>query len=324
MPNFFKNLLPFAQAGEPFALGIITGVKGSSPQKLGAKAAFLLDGRIAGTVGGGCLEAEVQDRARRALQTGLPAAFDLVLDHLFGWDDGLVCGGSVSVLILPNAQKFEGIWRRLAEPQDALTWGIRDDFSVDWASGSQSSWRYQETVSPPDPLWIAGSGHLAQAVAPLAQLVDFAITVLDDRPALANSSHFPSDTIFRVDYWEKLLEEPMPVLPTYGLIVTRGHQHDALVLRSWIHRPFVFLGMIGSRRKARVIRDEFVAQKIIGASEWDRVICPVGLEIKSQTVNEIAVSIVAQLIAKRAERKHEKVERDLIRPDLGGGGGISV
>jgi xanthine dehydrogenase accessory factor len=306
MSDVYRCLVDLAQTHEAFALGIITGVKGSSPQKVGSKAAFLADGRIVGTVGGGCLEAEIQDRARRALLSGQPAAFELVLDHLFGWDDGLVCGGSVSVVVLPNAQAWLDFWRRLSEPPSAMTWGIREDFTVDWVEESKSAWRYQETVAPPCQLWIAGSGHVAQAVVPLAQRVDFGVTVFDDRPTLANPEHFPAGTVLRVDYWEKLLQEPMPDAPVYGLIVTRGHQHDALVLREWIHRPFVFLGMIGSRRKARVIREAFVAEKIIQAAEWERVICPVGIEIHSRTVNEIAVSIVAQLIDKRAGMKTDQ------------------
>jgi xanthine dehydrogenase accessory factor len=100
----FNALTEAARVGEPVSLGIITGVKGSSPQKLGAKALFYADGRVVGTVGGGCLEAEIQERAVGALRTGQAAKFDLVLDHDFGWDDGLICGGSVQGLILPNAQ----------------------------------------------------------------------------------------------------------------------------------------------------------------------------------------------------------------------------
>src|SRR5216684_5138448 len=95
----FQALAEAARKGEPVALGIISGVKGSSPQKKGAKALFFADGRIKGTLGGGCLEAEIQDRARRALLTQTPATFELVLDHDFGWDDGLICGGKVCGLI---------------------------------------------------------------------------------------------------------------------------------------------------------------------------------------------------------------------------------
>src|SRR5436190_12257387 len=111
MQNIFANIITALNTGEPFALGIISGVKGSSPQKRGAKALFFADGRIVGTLGGGCLEAEVRDRARRALTTQKPATFDLVLDHDFGWDDGLICGGRVVGLILPRAAEAEAIWK---------------------------------------------------------------------------------------------------------------------------------------------------------------------------------------------------------------------
>src|SRR6201996_628232 len=98
----FQALASAARNGEPVALGLISGVKGSSPQKVGAKALFYEDGRIEGTLGGGCLEAEVQQRTLRALRTGKPETFDLLLDHDFGWDDGLICGGKVTGLILPE------------------------------------------------------------------------------------------------------------------------------------------------------------------------------------------------------------------------------
>ena len=114
MPRFF-DFLPGALAeGQPFALGIISGIKGSSPQKQGAKALFFADGRIKGTLGGGCLEAEIQDRARRALLTQTPATFELVLDHDFGWDDGLICGGKVCGLILPHAAQAADLWQKIA------------------------------------------------------------------------------------------------------------------------------------------------------------------------------------------------------------------
>ncbi len=302
MPRFFDYLPGALAEGQPFALGIISAIKGSSPQKKGAKALFFLDGRIQGTLGGGCLEAEIQDRARRALLTQTPATFELVLDHDFGWDDGLICGGKVCGLILPQAAQAAEVWQKLAQGRETLTWGVKKDFTIAWGGESTEEWLYQETVTPPCALWIAGSGHVAQAVAPLAVPLDFEVTVFDDRPALANTRHFPAATHFRVDYWDKLLAEPMPGQPAFGLIVTRGHQHDALVLRNWIHRPFVFLGMIGSRRKARLIFTQFVEEKIASAEQMTQVACPVGLDIQAHSVPEIAVSILAQFIQKRAEK----------------------
>lgn len=302
MPRFLDQLRDALDDGEPFALGIISRIKGSSPQKQGAKALFFADGRIIGTLGGGCLEAEIQDRARRALRTGTPATFDLVLDHDFGWDDGLICGGKVCGLILPNAQNAASLWRTLAACEEPRTWGVAGDFSIDGDSpGSATEWLYRETVSPPLALWIAGSGHVAQALAPLAVSLDFKVTVFDDRPMLANHDHFPAAAALRVGAWTEILRDPLPRTPVFGIIVTRGHQHDALVLRDWVQRPFGFLGMIGSRRKRRLIFDQFVEDSIATLEQLSTVACPVGLDIQAVGVQEIAVSVAAQLVQKRAE-----------------------
>jgi len=324
MARFYEQLVAALAEDQPFTLALISGVKGSSPQRLGAKALFFQDGRIVGTLGGGCLEAEVHARAKRALKSGEPATFEMLLDHDFGWDDGLICGGSVSGLILPRAGETAELWRRLAATTEPICWGVKRDFSITLIPGSAGfqpanfitenqqpagkmpalpeEWLYTETVSPLPALWIAGSGHIAQAVAPLALKLEFDVTVFDDRPELANHQFFPPDTRLRVGGWHELLKDTLPPQPAYGLIVTRGHQHDALVLTEWIHRPFVFLGMIGSRRKARIIREQFVRQKIATAGEMDKVACPVGVDIRAQSTQEIGVSILAQYIQKRAEQ----------------------
>ncbi|PYI87763.1 MAG: hypothetical protein DME26_05105, partial [Verrucomicrobia bacterium] len=120
---------------------------------------------------------------------------------------------------------------------------------------------------------------------------------------------FPANTHFRVDYWERLLDEPMPTQPAFGLIVTRGHQHDTLVLANWVHRPFVFLGLIGSRRKKRVIFSQFVEDKIATEEQLDKVVCPVGIDIQAVSVPEIAVSIMAQYVQKRAEVVNRSLQK---------------
>ena len=185
--SIFQLLADASHRGENVALGIITAVKGSSPQKLGTKAIFHADQRIEGTLGGGCLEAEVQRLALESLRDGQPKTFDLVLDHDFGWDDGLICGGKVSGVVLPNAGKSgETLWPLLTSRDRALIWGVTSDFQIGLANHAPPEWRYTETITPPCALWIAGSGHIAQAVAPLAVQLDFAVTVFDDRPELAN------------------------------------------------------------------------------------------------------------------------------------------
>jgi xanthine dehydrogenase accessory factor len=101
--HFYQQIAAELERHSRFAFGVISSVKGSSPQKEGAKALFFPDDRIVGTLGGGCLEAEVRLRARQALAPGAPETFELTLDHDYGWDDGLICGGKVSGLILAGA-----------------------------------------------------------------------------------------------------------------------------------------------------------------------------------------------------------------------------
>ena len=303
MTRFYEQLAAALAEKKPFVLALISGTKGSSPQRIGAKALFFPDGTIIGTLGGGCLEAEVHSRAIKAMKSGQAATFDMVLDHNFGWDDGLICGGSVSGLILPRAAEAAELWHKLATVTKPVRWGVKKDFSIAPVECGGDEWLYQETVSPPTALWIAGSGHVAQAVAPLALKLDFTVTVFDDRPELANHQFFPPEVRLQVGGWHDLLKVPLPKSPAFGLIVTRGHQHDALVLSEWIHHPFVFLGMIGSRRKARIMREQFLKQKIATAEQFDKLACPVGVDIKAVSTHEIAVSAMAQFIQKRAECK---------------------
>lgn len=298
----FGDLVNSAAAeGVPFAIGIITRTTGSSPQRQGAKAIFFADGRILGTLGGGCLEAEVQDRARRALQSGEPAEFHLVLDHDFGWDDGLICGGAVHGLILPKAAEAVDMWRALSRAEHGIAWGVREDFKIALAPAADAAgWKYRETVQRSFALWIAGSGHVAHALAPLAAGLDFEVTVFDDRPALLTRERFP-DAAMLAGAWQELLATPLPAEPCFGAIMTRGHQHDALVLSHWIQRPFAFLAMLGSRRKRRVLFEGLAAAGIGTPEQHASVACPAGVDIDAVSVQEIALSIAAQLVQKRAE-----------------------
>ena len=138
MTRFYEQLAAALARKQPFVLALISGTKGSSPQRIGAKALFFSDGKIVGTLGGGCLEAEVHSRAKNAMKSGEAATFDMVLDHNFGWDDGLICGGSVSGLILPRAAEAAEVWQKLATVTKPVCWGVKSDFSIALVSGSAS------------------------------------------------------------------------------------------------------------------------------------------------------------------------------------------
>src|SRR2546421_12497600 len=104
MDPIYNDIARLLEERQPFALATVVYTSGSTPQKAGAKAVFLPDGRILGTLGGGCMEAEARQRGLNLLRGGEPELLELHLDDDFGWDDGLICGGTASIFIQPRAQ----------------------------------------------------------------------------------------------------------------------------------------------------------------------------------------------------------------------------
>ncbi len=158
-----------------------------------------------------------------------------------------------------------------------------------------------EPVFPPCRLVIAGAGHVGRAVAHLGSFLEFEVTVIDDRRAFANRVNLPdADTIVCADIGAALRKIPVS-RDTYIVIVTRGHRHDTEALRACIHSGAGYIGMIGSRSKIALQREEFIRRRWATAADFDRVHAPVGLPIRSKSVPEIAVSIAAQLVLARRE-----------------------
>jgi xanthine dehydrogenase accessory factor len=162
---------------------------------------------------------------------------------------------------------------------------------------------FVEPVCPLPRLIIAGAGHVGKAVAHLGSLLDFEVTVIDDRAEFANKDNIPdADTVIVGDIAAAV--SGIPDSPeNYFVIVTRGHRHDAEALRASIGRGVAYLGMIGSRTKIALVRREFLEKGWVTEEEWERVSAPIGLEIRSKTVEEIAVSIAAELVLVRAGLK---------------------
>jgi xanthine dehydrogenase accessory factor len=159
-----------------------------------------------------------------------------------------------------------------------------------------------EPVVPRPLLLVAGGGHIGQALAAQAVQVGFDATVIDDRPEFTAAALFPEGATTRCGDVAKELAAAEIDRDTYIVIVNRGHKHDAESLEACIHSPAAYVGMIGSRRKVDLIRQDFILSGLATEAEFDRVFAPIGLDIGAVTVPEIATSIAAELIAVRRNR----------------------
>ncbi len=157
-------------------------------------------------------------------------------------------------------------------------------------------------IEPHQPLitlLIAGAGHIGQALVHLGKLLDFEVVVIDDRPDFASKERCPDADKIIVKDIGKALREYEITDKTYIVIVTRGHRHDEESLLSVINSPAGYIGMIGSRRKVKLLYDDLIAEGI-PKEKLEKVYAPIGLDIGSKTVTEIAVSIAAQLVKIRS------------------------
>ena len=162
---------------------------------------------------------------------------------------------------------------------------------------------FVEPVRPLPRLIVAGAGHIGRAVARLGRLLDFSVTVIDDRAEFANAANVPDAAEIVVGGIGESVRAVGDAPDNYFVIVTRGHSKDAEALRAALGRPAAYVGMIGSRTKIGLMRREFLESGWATAEEWDRVRAPIGLDIGSKTVEEIAVSIAAELVRVRAGRR---------------------
>jgi xanthine dehydrogenase accessory factor len=368
MRELLAELTQSLQQGRACVHCSVVETRGSTPQKAGAAMLVFPDGAQSGTLGGGCVEAEVKQRALRVLSEGAgrPEVFSFCLDDDYGWDDGLICGGRMTILAQPlacervrecesstgNAPPLtlshsptlslsHAYYRRFHDLVQRGQ-GCTEAIVVSEQPGVPAGSRYLfnaaaelvgQTVAVPPPslmreqlpplaqrprpsvhkgiaylpvlpritLLIVGGGHVGQAVAKLAADVDFDVWVLDDRERYASRDRFPLAQWLIVGDIGTHLQElaRTAVNPSmYCIIVTRGHAHDEEALYHLATTSAGYVGLIGSKRKIKLIYQDLIA-KHIPEEALARVHAPLGFAIGSQTVPEIAVSIVAELIAHR-------------------------
>jgi xanthine dehydrogenase accessory factor len=251
--DIFEEIVRLKKLGRSSALATIVECKGSSPQKQGAKMLVRDDGTLLGTLGGGCIEADVVQHARMAMQDGQPRTVPFELTEKEG---GLVCGGTLTVYIEPV----------FADPR----------------------------------LVVLGAGHVGKALAKVARFAGFQVTVADDRAQFANRDSIPDAHELVVSEFHEVFSRISVDRGTYLVIATRGHNHDLDAVQAALRTEAGYIGLLGSRRKKGILINTLRAA---GFPEDDirRVVIPVGLPIGSVTPEEIAISIMAQIIQHRRE-----------------------
>jgi xanthine dehydrogenase accessory factor len=160
-----------------------------------------------------------------------------------------------------------------------------------------------ESIEPMPHLVIAGAGHVGRALAHLASLLDFEITIIDDRPEFANMANIPDADHFIVKDIGLAISDLEHRKNTYMVIVTRGHSKDAEALKACIDSGLTYIGMIGSKQKVAILKKRFIEDGLATEEQWAKVHTPIGIPIGSVTVQEIACSIAAQLVQKRSKNQ---------------------
>jgi len=363
----YLDLASRLEAGNPVAVATVVRTWGSTPREVGAKMLVDPQGRIAGTVGGGCGEAEVWQVAREALKGGPPRLVHVNLTEDFDDASGRICGGRLDVLVEalspervgdralgqvlregseegrelalmavlgrsdraepkpPEAVTVtvgepggiglgtrlvlvapEGLVGSLGDPQadqdlvdqvrQAL---IRQKPSVVSVRVDGEPWDiFVDVLVPSQELVIAGAGHIARPLCRMASLCGYRVVVVDDRPEFADPVYFPeaAEVVCRpfLEVFRLLQAGPR----THVVLVTRGHKHDEECLRAMVGKIPAYLGMIGSRRRTGAVFQGLEAEGVDPA--WlDRVRAPIGIDLGAETPEEIAVAILAEMIAVR-------------------------
>ena len=252
--DIYDEIVRLRKHGQKCALATIVQVNGSIPSYESAKMLVREDGSMMGTIGGGCVEAEVWTAAREVIDSEKPKHLTFSLGQDAAYDTGLICGGQLNIFVEP--------------------------------------------VVPQPRALIFGGGHVSKGISKVANLAGFATTIIDDRVAFANPDRFPEAEETFADEYEAVFPKLTVTNSTYLIIVTRGHRDDMRVLRWAVTTPARYISMIGSKRKTISVIHE-LEKEGFPREVFEKVFAPMGLEIGAETPEEIAVSVVAEMIAMR-------------------------
>jgi xanthine dehydrogenase accessory factor len=310
------------------ALVTIAEKNGSAPRDEGAQMFVTARGEIFGTIGGGSMEARASLEAVQAIETGHHRMFHCKMDGKNAAEEDMICGGNIGIFIEPLEERHREVYEAASNAIKRTTHGfIVTRYSETGLTKSFISNTRTVVGDPLDEetktliptsgerliatdglivapilsrsrLYIFGAGHVSQHICRIASMVNFDVTVVDDRDDYSNAARFPEARETVVEDFNSVFEHLSFSGSEYIVIVTRGHKHDTFVLEQVLEQSTRYIGMIGSRRKTAMVFDHLKNQGFDNTL-LERVFAPIGLDIGAETPEEIAVSIVAELIRTR-------------------------
>lgn len=297
-------------------LMIVSETIGSSPGKVGFKMAVASDGCIAGSIGGGNMEYQMVELAREKIKENIQKPFlkRQVHEHDAPEDkSGMICSGEQTNVFIPITSSHLNIINQIVEFLSLGNQGIvcvyEDGFDFKEVNPSKpiqpfsfekgaETWRYKELIGLKETVYIFGAGHISVPLSQILNILDFRVEVLDNRHKLNTfdaNSYAHQKRIINYSEASELVAEGST---SYVVIMTFDHQFDEIVLRQFLPKNLKYLGMIGSKSKAKSIFEELIHEGFT-REQVERVCSPIGIDIGGKTAAEIAISIAAQIVQYR-------------------------
>lgn len=337
MRTLFQIIQQEFQKGNDLVLASIVASSGSTPRGAGSRMLVGKKGRIAGTIGGGSVEYRAELMALDILEKKESCEHEFRLNRKDVENIGMICGGDVTVffqylghndpIIMELAVTAETLYK---ERKDfwlicdlhatsgmslySASYGLTGNVDVPSSILSSLSARpcrhrsetcdlFTEQIGTSGTVYVFGGGHVSQKLVPILASVDFHCIVLDDRPEFTDPALFPDAAETILCDFDHLDQSISITDADYCCVMTRGHAYDTIVQAQLLATPACYIGVIGSLAKRAGVFHRLVEEYGIDERELDRIITPVGLNIKAETPAEIAISITGQMIQVRAERK---------------------
>ena len=335
MKMMFQTIAQRLRAGEDLVLVTVVASSGSTPRGAGSRMLISKTGRICGTIGGGAVEYRSEQLAQEVLQSRKSREQSFLLTKNDVQDLGMICGGDVQVFfhflaagdasVLALAEEAEALFAEghdlwlVSELSAGGRLGLysreRGFVGIDAPEALLDAMRrrpvreeldgrdfYVEQIQSSGRVLVFGCGHVAQALVPVLAKVGFRCVAMDDRPEFARADLFPDAADVRLIDFTNIAASVTITEEDYLCVMTRGHAFDAVVQAQAMQSPACYIGVIGSRKKIAGVTARLKEEYGFADADFERVTSPIGLAIRAETPEEIAVSIAAQLIALRAER----------------------